>query len=435
MGATLARWIVASMGVASLSAAAVMASCGGDDVTLSPGAEAGVDTGGGQTTPPLPPGPEDDAGKTEPPTKKSACLALVHALVTRYEECNLGTSLRYLEDMCPDYQFADGSPRTIEQVQACANARRAQSCAELSAGRAPTECVILGTVPEGGACSFGTQCQSASCGGNLQSGACSECSKLLGQDAGCTAGNLRETCGYNLSCTGGYCQPTEPKPSLKRGDSCPLADASAPGCPPDSPCSADTPFAATGKCETQPPAGSACRFRIGGSTTVCAAGTACAQTSSTAGTCAPTGTAGASCGTQIGRACGPGLYCSQVDVGTCITRTPLNQACNRTDQCVEGSYCRITQANPRVGSCTASAAVGEACPSVPVDGGAPYSVACVRDATCISTLVDASFTRICVASPAGIGDACGTHRPCQLPLLCGADGKCAVAPCPPDGGT
>jgi hypothetical protein len=422
------RWLLAS-GFLAVAGAVAVTSCGGDDDDPS------IDSlDGGEGEAGLPdrssggdgdPGAEAGADTKLPPTAMEACRAYVQAFCDRYPECGMPMPScdNYLA-LCPDYVLGNGSTRTIDSVLACAKVRREQPCNEVRDNITPA-CASAGTLPAGAPCHINSQCASYSClGGGL--GTCGYCATPAAPDGGC-GGNV--VCAANQTCAG-TCKDRTASPALNQGEACP-ADGGV-GCQFDQPCSAATTLAGAGTCQAGPSAGAACRYRVGTSQALCDDST-CLDAGATR-TCSGPHAIGEACGTSVGVDCQAGAYCDNALAGTCKARRGLNEPCGTTDgRCLEETYCALSTATQ--GSCKPSSKIGEACPTLTIDGGVgAYAVPCVTGARCANTPgpTDGSTQRTCVAAPASIGEACDPPLlPCASGVVCNAQKKCELPPCLP----
>lgn len=319
-----------------------------------------------------------------PMTPKEACIAYFTASCQRRAECGVVTDCSAQLAYCPDYLFSPGSTKTVDNVVACAQVRRTQSCEEILANIDPP-CATPGTRKGGEPCSFFEQCESFSC---TAFAGCGTCLALKAPGPGCPT--TAQSCGQNKVCSSvdAGCVAITPPPVLATGAACP-SDGGA--CPYEAPCAANAP-SAKGTCTQRPGAGQACLYAVGGSSTatVCAYGTTCVH---------PQGSS----------------------AGTCTAPAQADQPC-ATVGCVDGLYCEADS-----GTCKQQIAVGSPCPT---------TAACA-DGTCVNQQPDAAAPpdRRCVAKPGGSGDACDATHPCFGALKCpDAGGTCALPPCIADAG-
>lgn len=216
-----------------------------------------------------------------------ACGSLFDALAARDQRCSQATSdfsaenrETYVRD-CLLRTKAAGSGYGAAFVDGCAKAVSAERTACPSVEDLPACVAPRGTLADGAACMFATQCRGGFCRGvEAKVGGCGVCASLLPRGAACS-GSGTESCDRGLLCIGGKC----------------AAPASE---------------------------GQACT--VAGSTEECAAGLYCAGT-----TCAKLPARGEACSLL----CAAPLVC----VGTCIEPVGLGGVCTDRNECGPSLAC------------------------------------------------------------------------------------------------
>jgi hypothetical protein len=394
-----------------LAGVAAITACGGDDdasQSLSP--EAGP---GDERTAP----PRATDGGAAPIGPKEACVLSIEAYCARSAECGRPFDCSGITALCPDYFFSEGSTYTLESLLACVAERRAQPCDELQLGISP-RCATPGALEAGAPCRFTPQCASSDC--STEGGGCGVCGALRAPDSGCPV--VGESCGLHAYC------PSEERgcvsdvpPSKAIGAACVAGDS----CAWPASCQTTGADASTGSCIVNAEGGP-CGVSAGGEGATCSFGLRCVEQSS-ARTCRPAPEAGDFCGAAW---CKKGFYCAGGT--TCTARGELGQACSFQALCKEGLSCAP---GPSGNVCSAGASLGEGCGQTWFDDGGAVEIACAVGKCTYVTMIDGGETRVCFAGGGGIGDPCAPPQvPCQSPLVCGADGQCALERCPVDAG-
>lgn len=422
------RRSVAALTVTATTLMGSLLACSGVDDSDLPetDGEAGTDA----STTVRPDGaPLGDGGGSEagPITAREACEAYLNAACTRYAECGQPLNCDNYLAYCPDYLFAQGSSRQVDDVLACAVVRRNQDCAEVLLGIDPP-CATPGTGKKGDACDFNGQCESFRCTGFA---ACGTCLGLTPPNSGCPKAG--DACGHNQTCPSedaGCVLRTAP-PHLAPGDVCPQPDGGGLACPPDAPCLGAGAKADVGTC-TVPPKSGPCAYPIGAAQAgSCAYGTQCVREDASApnGLCAPGAQLGETCGGAAQIACVDGLYCAS---GKCAPRLQVGAACTGVGECAVGAYCKLTA--PSVGTCEPAAAPGAPCGASAADAGLVPTPCAQGSCGAIST--DAGIVHLCVNAAAHQLDPCAPPlSPCFGALECGPDKICHLPACVLDAGT
>lgn len=262
---------------------------------------------------------------------------------------DMATCLSLLTESCTAALGAPGTAATADFVEACVQARSAQSCSDFQSGVTPSACLTpKGTVATGAACSVSAQCASGFCNGTAGTlcGVCADAPIV-----GTTCANNSD-CGQILLCS------TNKK------------------------CA--TPIAIGGMCDDDNPC-------INGAVSCVSAG----ADAGTSGTCqAQVQTAGAACsGSSTGAPDCSADYALTCMAKKCVadTAAAVGAACGadttaKTDaECVGGATC---EGSKGAKICVAAATGGQAC-----DTGTGPS--CLGPSTCIGTKLDGGTTGTC----------------------------------------
>ncbi len=234
------------------------------------------------------------------------------------ETCQARTKIR-----CLSQANASGAAVTSTQLKDCAGAKGSQTCSEFITGERPDACIFKGTRTDGSACGEDSQCQTGLCRTNGTS--CGVCGKAVSVGEKC---NAEDDCEEGLQCMAGQCKK-------------PVAN------------------------------GGACRYSDD-----CQAESYCFD-----GTCVSSKTsAGHDCNESTYYSCNihQKLFCDKAGAKVCtlINFLPAGSSCGYTDLCASGR-CKITQSNPRKGTCAAFAADGAMCN--PSEG-----IYCQSPASCVN---------------------------------------------------
>jgi hypothetical protein len=284
-----------------------------------------------------------------PRSKRSACIAYTDAACRRLFDCGLsaGDCSADYRELCPDWVFAEGSERTIDQMFECAETWSSYPCAELRTGARP--CRLPGTRAPGESCFTPAQCDSQVCGSALKgaTSSCASCARLAedGEDCGSDGVacpypepvgltdparvGMGAECEHNAQCSEGLdCRMGEDVlrclPRGEVGDPCATyLECEEPlGC-----LAADDDRL---RCAVLPPAGQPCaRGSVGGPQSFCEAGRArCVD-----GTCEALPSSGSPCLIEAGT---PSHFCdiessclfdARDDLGECVPRAGAGAAC------------------------------------------------------------------------------------------------------------
>jgi hypothetical protein len=138
-------------------------------------------------------------GGAEALGETAACVEYMRAQCERKAECGLYASFEacFFQDvsLCPDYLFAPGSTRGIDDTLACAEAWRDAQCDDVRRGL-PLACATPGTRQPGEACISGPQCASRVCSGRIDT--CGTCRAVAADGEACVAGT--QICELGFSC-------------------------------------------------------------------------------------------------------------------------------------------------------------------------------------------------------------------------------------------
>ena len=284
-----------------------------------------------------------------------ACMAFELAACERREACGSPPTYNCLLETrgCPDLAFFPGSTLTAVGLKTCANAWADLSCARVLAGELPA-CVTPGTLPEGDACLYASQCESLYCEpGDVACGACAS-----GPPPELARPGQGEACKIELSCSRGlYCGGPENDltclPFSKRGEVCDDYRF----CDPSLYCSLEG---------------------------VCLLGPGDAEE------CALSNTK-----PQQYYVCGKSFECDEsVSPPRCRKSGQLGTRCRFSEQCAEGLLCDCPAgANCVSTTCLTARFVGESCADL--DSVCHPSFVC-RDGTCAPSGVQGDFSSMCL---------------------------------------
>jgi hypothetical protein len=310
------------------------------------------------------------------PTKTSSCVDYVLAACQRIADCSgYQPPLEDCTDqanLCPDLFFSPGSTRTIDSMLTCANAFATESCDDLLRGVYPA-CATLGTLANGAACMFHSQCASGGC--SQHGKGCGTCLAPAAAGASCQSGvNVCPQsyyCGSSNTCTArpsNWTPPTEvvdltvPLPAGSRCTNYPTPPCAAGLACVDDPNDAGS----LGICQTAPGVGQPCAAEPGGQIAVCGNGAYCDSSH----VCRTSPSDGQPCVTDsLGDyTCGQtDLLCKGTAPGTCQPWTPLGGACTITPlvlergDCASGLFCGCAAATCATGTCVDLRQPGESC--------------------------------------------------------------------------
>lgn len=148
-----------------------------------------------------------------------ACSAYVRAQCARKAECFGETGACLTDgDPCPYFLFQPGSTRTVESTLRCAAQFKTWSCDDFTNNRYP-DCVSVGTLKKGEACSVRAQCATDYCTNDV----CGACGEVVEPGAACD--RYTSFCPSGTTCTAGHCVDLGP-PASAEGDACTME----PGC-------------------------------------------------------------------------------------------------------------------------------------------------------------------------------------------------------------
>ncbi len=329
------------------------------------GATGGVSAGGagGRTD-----ASAGDGGKPSV-SKYEACVAYMNAQCNRRQyECAGTTAVSdpcpWQLARCPDFLFAEGSNRTVEEVLACADEWLRYPC-EKANRLELLRCGSPGQRELGELCVFGSQCASRHCGGLSLDGKCAVCIPEGELGDACYLAEPPIACPNGTECTGHGCG-VPPVFNLPAGSDCERAAQCAFGhwCAPD-------PSDGVERCQRIAALGEDC-------TGVCEAGATCAAASSK---CEPAAAPGEPC--TDGYRCAPGAICNRdaLPEPVCERRMAIGESCIRNPQegytaanCDADLTCVCTDASCQAASCYSPGKMGDAC-------GDP-SVRCVPGTEC-----------------------------------------------------
>jgi hypothetical protein len=326
------------------------------------------------------------SGSAAGPQSTTACGRYVAAML--WQGCP-GLQLppdelsRLQEKFAPTCQRAltlPGSMLTEAQLDACAAALRANSCAAVMPYSLPDACVFHGSLAGGAPCSASNQCDSGVCGsppaGPAPSGG--GCGQCIAPAA------VGQPCPYGLCAQGSFCNtPGYPNP--------PTATCVA----------GDPPSPTVGL-------GAGCDISNGqGDIYVCAAGLYCNRSS----VCAPAGAVDTGGACDQDAACKVGLHCVAGEAGQfCDGPQPAGGWCNFDHMlpfdCADGLVCTSGQCEPGAwvgdgqvcggknvclrGNCGFTSTTEGVCPKV-IPDGAP----CTNDPTATCDTLSACIDGVC----------------------------------------
>jgi len=299
---------------------------GGSDGTAGMSSDSGASVG-------------SDASTGGPDTPESVCRDAVTAQCQRRADCGMNTTLQCFgfPNLCPEYYFGPGSPRTVESIRACLPAIRQLSCSDLAVNALPS-CLVGGERTMGMGCAYGSQCASTSCEGGSQQ--CGKCSALA---------QIGDSCGAAQCAPGAFCHPITMKceslASIVHGaEGAKCNDQASPvlGCAFDLICMA-APGATEATCQHFISEGQPCP---GLGALPCATGHVCVRNAQTGGgNCLSI----ASCSTTP---CDANSYCQYNTTQiACAPRATEGQTCMMTNDtgvipCVSGTTCTPTSGGP-----------------------------------------------------------------------------------------
>jgi len=278
-----------------------------------------------------------------PMTPDGACRASIAAQCEAKVRCGLYADLptcTVQDELCPDYQFAPGSTRSVGVTFACLDTLRNESCPEVQAGVTPT-CLTAGTLADDAPCTYSSQCASGLCNASTP-GSCTTCRHQAG---------LGESCN-TLHCVPGYfcdpgtklCTPVPTAAPAAEGEAC----TSLVGCQGLLGCGS-TATSTTPVCHVLPGDTQSCPDGLCAPPLICHLPTANNPICSDPAGCSPP--------------CGTGSHCVNDGASsTCVAYAQLGNSCGATMQCAPGLICKGGQcaAQPHLGDpCT----VGD-CPRV-----------------------------------------------------------------------
>lgn len=260
--------------------------------------------------------PVKDVDASVSPTVEAACSAFADALCAKIQSCTaFGLAALYVDvDTCKERQVlackassaATGQKGSADTLESCASSLSALSCPDVTSVKLGASCRIPGTLANGGACGYDSQCASSFCAlaGDKQCGVCAEAST---QGGACVNG----------ACSAGYaCSPSDSKcyapgtaqvgASCQRLSDCDIANGAA--------CNT-----LTNKCIEVVLAGDDGKCGVNGlgnKYTTCRGGAACSSTAN--GQCAAIADDGASCAAS-GPSCMAPARCVS---GKCVLPSP-----------------------------------------------------------------------------------------------------------------
>ncbi len=256
---------------------------------------------------------------------------------------------------CTEALAAPKNANNPDKVEACSNARQAQTCEAYLSGVMPPQACLTpdGPLAIGAACSFAGQCSTGFCaipptsvcgtcaaepnpGDSCAMQSCGQtmvcvastmqCQVPLGQGGSC---NKSMPCGVGLACVGstatanGTCMPQ----GSTVGATCDVRNMTAPTCSPTAGLTCDT---STNTCQVEQLVGTGQQCGVVGTVVVgCSAGGFCQRpTGSATGTCVAPATDGGACDTANGPDCIPPARCITSGTGTAGTcQLPGSMSC------------------------------------------------------------------------------------------------------------
>jgi len=278
-------------------------------------------------------GPGADGGAATP---AGACAALGAAYCGRLEACapflltlaygDATTCAARFAAACTPAFGASGTAATPAQLEACAQAVGAESCADALDNAQPAACQVMGTLANGAVAGSSLQCQAGYCP-PVSGSACCQCTARVGVGSACM---VDQDCTSGLVCPNNACtQPAGPGAACSSSQPCMQTLAciggtcqtpAMNGAPCQTTFECDLPHGGycnsqTMKCAQAQTAagGSPCGY-VGGNFVACAAGGSCVN-----GTCVAPASDGASCDPQNGPPC---LQPAQCVNGKCMLPSP-----------------------------------------------------------------------------------------------------------------
>ena len=97
--------------------------------------------------------------------------------------------------LCTNGLMAPQTGNSPLKVEACASEFAGYTCQEFFDNNPPTDCVVTGSIANGGSCAFNGQCTSGTCQG-IRTAACGMCADPLGVGADCSS----TTCASGQRC-------------------------------------------------------------------------------------------------------------------------------------------------------------------------------------------------------------------------------------------
>ncbi len=289
-------------------------------------------------------------------TKYEACAAYINAQCNRRRyECAgraaVADPCPSSVASCPDFLFAEGSNRTVEEMLACADEWRRYPCEKANRLEFPG-CGSPGQRELGEPCVFGSQCASKHCRGSSVNPNCAICVPVGELGDACHNAEPPIACPNGTECTGDGCA-IPPVFNSPAGSECEDSRECAPG----HWCSSD-PNDGVDRCQRIAELGENC-------TGSCEAGTYCAEASSK---CEPAPAPGEPCAS--GNRCGLGAMCNRdaLPEPLCERRMaigepciPMPQAVYYPSNCALDLMCECTDPSCQAGTCFAPGNMGEAC--------------------------------------------------------------------------
>ena len=296
----------------------------------------------------------DAPADAAPPTVDQACNDLSTSLCNALNTCSafilqlgfgdVSTCVSRNNLSCTISQNASGVGRTVADIEACARALPASTCADLVAHKMPAACQDTpGSVVNGLACGASTQCQSTYC---RPTGQCGVCAPRQTTGAACTT---TDQCEPGLVCA---------------SQSCVAPGERSQGCDDKHPCRDDLYCSTSSGTGT---GGGTCAMKLG-------AGRSCADSDK-------------ACDIVQGVACNPvSKLCQMVRVAhrgeTCGLSGGTLVLCEAAGSC-DG-------ATAATGTCSAAAADGESCGSATANNRN-----CLAPASCVAGICRLPATPSC----------------------------------------
>jgi hypothetical protein len=307
---------------------------------------------------------------------------------------------REISNTCPDLLFSDGTPRTVEEIAACAVQWASFDCELYLAGEYPP-CVVPGLRQPGDACYFASQC-STTCDSTSGCGVCAESDTPSNPEPVIVVA-IGEPCEENEQCETGNCavKPDEDG-NVGSGKVCrgyPDVGEDCSGVLSCIPFGGGYCEASDLLCHSGPADGEPCGRDAKLDSAYCAPPLACRMDLDPEPTCRQPPGEGETCAVDLDRSlliCAPGTTC---DLDLLVCRLPMDDS--------EGPVRDLDPDPP-----TSRPASADSCGTCP-DG---------QQCLCERGLCE---TRIC-AIPAQIGE------PCEAPdVLCHPATKCVAGTCQP----